>query len=435
MLIQFSFNNYKCFKDETVLNLEASGKSKDIYYSHPAGKNMKVVKTAVVYGANASGKTKLFEAFRFLKTFVCPPISNNRIPLLDYWKTTYDMFRLNTEMAKKASFFEAVFLIDGIQYRYGVELTAEKIVSEWLYMKKQREINVFSREEGKPISYNKEQANSKIASNIISANMVSAASSFLTVLHTFNEPLANKVVEWFQKAVVVSANDIRTPNESYPIPVMADESKRGDIVSFLKAFDINVEDARLHEIRVEDIPDKIKAIVGADNMKGAIFDGLNMAHKLYNDLYEKIGNVWLSMEKDESYGTNRLFWLSWAIISSIRNGTVLFIDEFDSGIHPSVAKQIIELFYHCNSTAQLIINTQNASFLNYKTEERKKLFTKYQICLVNKNRYGESSLVPLTDFKDDLRSKLEERYLSGELEGTPYINSDAIFNLLDNKQL
>ena len=430
MLVQFSFNNYKSFKDDTVLNLEALGTSKKAYYSHPTGNSVSVVKTAVVYGANASGKSKLFEAFRFLKTFVCPPKSENRIPVLDYWKASYDRFRLNTDMVKRTSFFEVVCVIDGIQYRYGVELTAEEIISEWLYMKKLREISVFSRDEGEPIKYNKEQINSKIASNIISANMVSPSSSFLAVLQTFNEPLANKIVDWFRKAVVISANDIRTPIETLSIPMMADDNRRSEIVNFLKGFDINIEDAKLHEIRVEDIPDKIRAIVANDKKDGTFYDGVNMAHKLYNDLYEKVGNAWFSMERDESYGTNRLFWLSWAIITALKNGTVLFIDEFDSGIHPSAAKLIIELFYRCNSTAQLIINTQNSSFLNSKIDKSKKLFTKYQIFLVNKNRYGESVLTPLTDFKLDLRSKLDELYLSGALGGTPYINSEAVLSLL-----
>lgn len=434
MLIQFSFNNYKSFKDETVLNLQASGTAKGCYYSHSYGKGSKVVKTAAVYGANASGKTKLFEAFRFLKTFVSPPKTDNRIPVLDYWKASYDAFRLNTDMVGKTSFFEVVFLIDDIQYRYGVELTVEKIVAEWLYMKKQREINVFDREDGEAVKVNKEQINTKIANSIITAKMVSPVSSFLAVLQTFNEPLANKVVDWFRRAVVISANDIRTSNETFSIPMMANEERRVKIVNFLKAFDINVEDAQLHEIKVEDIPDKIKAIIGAEKMKTTVYDGVNMAHKLYNDMYEKVGNTWLSMEKDESYGTNRLFWLSWAIISAIRKGSILFVDEFDSGIHPSVAKLIIELFYECDTTAQLLINTQNVSLLNCKTEEGKKLFTKQQIFIVNKNRYGESSLVPLTDFKDDLRSRLDEHYLNGELGGTPYLNRDMVMSLINSEE-
>lgn len=433
MLIQFSFNNYKSFKDEAVLNLEALGTSKNAFYSHPAGNKTRVVKTAAVYGANASGKTKLFEAFRFLKSFICPPRSNDRVPMLDYWKILYDSFRLNVETANSTSFFEVVFLVDGVQYRYGVEMTAKEVVSEWLYKKHQREINVFEREKGKSIKFNKEQINSKIANSIISAGMVSGSSSFLVVLQTFNEPLANKVVDWFNKTIVISANDIRIPGESFSIPMMADDTQRGEIVNFLKAFDLNIEDAKLHELHVDEIPDKIKAIIGHENLKGSIYDGVNISHKLYNDLYEKIGNVWFSMEKDESYGTNRLFWLSSAIISAIKNGMVLFIDEYDSGIHPSVAKNIIELFYLCDSNAQLIINTQNASFLNSKTEENKKLFTKYQLFLVNKNRYGESSLTPFADFKVDLRSKLDELYLSGMIGGTPYINTEAAISLFKRR--
>ena len=429
MLIQFSFSNYKSFKDEAVLNLMASGTGKKNLYCHEVEGKTGLLKSVVVYGANASGKTKLFEAFNFIKSFISPPKRDNRIPVLDYWQTKYDGFRLNTVSEEANSFFETVMLIEGVQYRYGVELNEKVVLSEWLYMKRQREINVFARE-GADIKFNKEQVNVKVANNIISADMVSPSSSFLAVLKTFNEPLATKIVGWFDDAVVISANDIRSAGS---LQYLADEKKKKVITKFMKAFDFNIEDMNLHEIRIEDVPEKVKAMIGEENLSGPLYDGISTSHRQYNELYERVGDVWFSLEKDESYGTNRLFWLSCAIISALEKGTVLFIDEFDSGIHPYIARQVVDLFYRCKTKAQLIINTQNASLLRYKTEDDQKLFVKNQVYIVDKNRYGESTLTPLTDFSSDMRSNLENLYLDGDFGGVPYVSISGLMEFIQRE--
>lgn len=426
MLVQFSFNNYKSFKNETILNLVAYGAGKKPPYCHEVGDNAGLLKTAVVYGANASGKTKLFEAFKFMKTFLSPPKRDNRIPVLDYWQTKYDAFRLNTSSEQESSFFETMMMIDEVQYRYGVELNDKVVLSEWLYMKRKREINVFARE-GTNINFNKEQINTRVANSIISADMVSPSSSFLAVLKTFNEPLSTKIVGWFDDAVVISANDIRS---AVPLQYLADEERKKLITKFMKAFDLNIEDMNLHEVRMDEVPEKVKAMIGEENIAGPLYDGISTSHRQYNELYERVGDVWFSLEKDESYGTNRLFWLSWAIISALEKGSVLFIDEFDSGIHPLIARYVVEMFYRCQTKAQLIVNTQNASLLRYMTEEGKKLFVKNQVYLVDKNRYGESTLTPLTDFSSDMRSNLENLYLDGDFGGVPYVNVNGLMELI-----
>lgn len=123
----------------------------------------------------------------------------------------------------------------------------------------------------------------------------------------------------------------------------------------MKAFDFNIEGLSLHEISFDDIPEKIRAIIDVKEPKGAFYDGINTTHIVYDNLYERDSTTLFSLESDESFGTNRLFHLSWPIISAIRNGYTIMIDEIDSGIHPSIVKTIINIFTHCCSTAQLIL--------------------------------------------------------------------------------
>ena len=425
MLVQFSFSNYKCFKDEATLNLVAKNTKGKEHYSMATDFNYRVLKSVAVYGANASGKTKLFTAFKFLKMVIVPPKRDENVSLYDFWQTQYDAFRLNSQSQNDTSTFEVVFILDGIQYRYGIELNKERIVSEWLYSKDKREVAVFSREEGSVIKINESQIDSNIANTLISANMIASTSPFLAVLASFNDSLAKKIVNWFESVRIISANDLSFSETIRNI------DQKNSIITFIKAFDINIEDFMLHEIEFNEIPDKIKKILSKE-ISTRVYDGVQTTHKVYNELYEKTYEELFQLEKDESFGTNRLFALSWLLISSLKEGTVLFIDEIDSGLHPNIVKAIIDLYYKIDSKAQLIINSQNTTLLNSTDEDGDKLYRKDQIYLVNKNRYGESTLFPLTDFDGDLRSNIEKIYLDGNLGGVPFINISSIINMIKN---
>ena len=386
-----------------------------------------VVKTVPIYGANASGKSKVLEAFKFMKCVICPPMRKDKIPVFDYWQTKYDPFRLDTESHKKDSFFECIFILNNVQYRYGFEINADRITSEWLYQKKQREVLLLSRRNEKELYVNR-NLNQKIAESVTSAEMLSETVPFISILSTFNEPLCRSIVDWFAGVLVISANDIKAPGGLLTNPQRTDV-----IVKFLKAFDFNIEGLSLHELPYEDIPEKIKLILDVKDNSGRFYDGIHTQHIVYNDLYERDSVTNFRLEVDESFGTNRLFHLSWPIISAIREGRPLMIDEIDSGIHPNIVKIIIELFNKCNSNAQLIFTIHNTSMFNARGYNDLALFKKDQIYIVNKDRYGESSLMPITYFSSDLRSNIERAYLSGEVKGVPYIDIDAILDIMEDK--
>jgi hypothetical protein len=130
MLVQFVFENFKCFKDETKLSLVASHHIKENEDNVIKIDKHNLLKTVVIYGPNASGKTKLLNAFQFMRLMV-ERSTNNAVDR----EFSIDTFRLNTETKESPSFFEVVFILDQIQYRYGFELTRKKILSEWLYKK------------------------------------------------------------------------------------------------------------------------------------------------------------------------------------------------------------------------------------------------------------------------------------------------------------
>ncbi|MBR0037428.1 MAG: ATP-binding protein [Bacteroidales bacterium] len=435
MLVSFSFGNFKSFKEENTISFVAEQNETDGMYSAESPFEYSVLKAAAVYGANASGKSKLFEAFDCMRKLVCPPRNKKTIPVFDFWKTQFAPFRLSTASAGAPTFFEVVILIDDIQYRYGVELDGNGILDEWLYRKKERESLLLSRKKqdgnSAETKVGKAYINSRIYANVISAGMLTPDVPLLTLLATFNDELCKQIVVWFGRTAVISANDMMMPIEA-----LMDEGSKQEIINFMRSFDFNIEDLAMHEMSIDDVPDKIRSMISDEETKGPVFDGVQTTHRMYNELYERVGVNQFMMERDESFGTNRLLRLSWPILKALKEGRTLFVDEIDSGIHPFIVTAIIRLFYKAGNGAQLIINTQNTSLLScpigYEEngKDKKYLFRKDQVYIVNKNRYGESNVYPITHFQRNIRTSIEKMYLDGRLTGVPYVELDNIYDLI-----
>jgi len=426
MLAQFKFNNFKCFRDETVLNLVASNYFKEAPNNITSKGFYSVVNSAVVYGANASGKTKLFQAFNFMRTVVLHSANNknNRV-----WQDLYDTFRLNIASTNATSSFEVVFLLGNIQYRYGFELNKESIVTEWLFRKKVKEVCIIYRDDSE-LTYNSKYFNSKIAENLKSANMVRPDALFLSALSVWNDSLASDITKWFYNANILSTSINNFMGYSLS---KLDTPMKNRILSMLKGADIGIEDIEPNEISVDNIPDEIKRMLPKEALGGKFYNGIKTIHKVYDENQLSTGTIALTLENDESYGTAKIFALSAPIIDTLENGKILWIDEIDNGLHYQLLVALIKLFHSPKTNphnAQLIINTHNVGLLN---EEG--LFRRDQIYITSKNRYGESSIKPITDYSDRemirKSTKIGNLYLDGRLGGTPNLNDfeDSIIAL------
>ena len=425
MLVNFSFSNYKCFKDKVTLSLVSCDSKGDGIYSKRSEFSYSVLKSIVIYGANASGKSKLFDALLFFKSIVCPPKINKTVPLFDFWCDRYKPFGLNDYSETEPSEFEVVFIIGKIQYRYGIKIKKNKIISEWLYRKEQREAKSFVREDNKFDVTS--HIDKKIADNLIKSNMISESASFLTILKTFNEPLAIQICDWFNNISIISGNELMGSD----MTGLMDNDMKNKVISLIKNFDFNIEDFKPHEISKDDIPEKIKQSIGKEKLESAkFFDDMNTYHKFYNSNYERMeDDAVFSLSKDESWGTNRLVRLSLSIISALEKNSLIFIDEFDSGFHSLVLQGLMELFYlDKDSEAQIVCNLHNTSLLDAKLKHNptNKLLRKDQVYFTNKNRYGEATIDALTDYEGDLRSSIEKKYLSGEFDAVPCVNLNYI---------
>lgn len=413
MLVQFTFNNYKCFRGETTLSMVAGD------MRHPKGSTVpfadySILNTAVVYGANASGKTKLFQAFKFMTDMVFELANDNKYN----WKNDYAPFALSEDMAEKSSNFEVVFLIDGIQYRYGFEIDGDKVLAEWLYRKKKEERCILYRDE-EELTYHATYIRSSIADSLINAKMVREDTLFLAALAIWNDRFSRKMVGWFAGCNVLSASSNRFAGFSLE---KLNTSMKNQIMRFMQSADFNIDDMSIRESETDQLPDKIiDRIKTSRGQLPKFIDGVIVTHKTFDHYGLSHGNTAFMLEREESYGTYRMFALSAPIIDTLQNGKVLFVDEIDNGLHSDLLSAIVALFTSPETNkygAQLIINTHNRDLINSNLSK----FLPDQIWMTEKDRFGEATLKSVMDYKIDSKRPLEVLFREGRFGGVPYLN-------------
>lgn len=424
MLIQFSIKNFKTFKDKSVLSLIASNYDKETRELENIVSDklfgIRILKSAVIYGANASGKSKLLDAFAFMRYLVINSSKESQKG------ETIDVepFRLSTETENEPSEFEIIFIHNNILYRYGFEATTERIVSEWLFHKpKTKEVELFYRE-GSVITPH-ERSFTK-GSRVAKEGLVRDNALFISVAAQFNETKAINVIDWFKRFKAISG--LRESGyQGFTMGKTEDPEHKRKILELLKAADFGIQDIELQKLDVNSLPNgmpkelKDKIIKEVREEKKEYISDVLTVHKKYNAELKAVEKISLSLEHDESSGTKKFFALTGPILDVLENGYTLVVDELDSKLHPNLVCKIVSLFNSKEfntKNAQLIFNTHDSNLLSSG------LFRRDQIWFTNKNKYGEANLYSLADFKSDEVRKtdsFEDNYIRGKYGAVPYL--------------
>ena len=425
MLVQFSLSNFKTFKEKATLSLVASNYSKE-HDAHAQATmeptpGLRLLKSAVVYGANASGKSKLLEAIRFMKQFVLTSSKNSQTGD----QIAVDPFRLCTETEGKPSEFEIVFLLDGVLYRYGFEADKTHIVAEWLYFKpKTKEVELFYREGDDYSLHDRLFPKGKM---VVKEKLVRSNALLLSVAAQFNDAKAIAVLAWFERLTVIA------PGDSLHLPLYNAGSFERPLVSEKITELLMAADTGISEVLFNKEAEITKAAKGlplsygkslqfSDAMLLAPLTGnFKTGHKKYDGAKLNTSLTHFDMHTDESAGTQKLFQLAGPIVSALQNGSVLVVDELDSQLHHLLTSQLVGLFHSqsVNKTnAQLIFNTHNTTLLGTD------FFRRDQVWFVEKSRFGEARLFSLADFKTNVvrkNDRFEDNYLKGKYGGVPHL--------------
>ncbi|MBE9072475.1 ATP/GTP-binding protein [Microcystis sp. LEGE 08355] len=406
MLIEFSVGNYRSFKDVVTLSMVAADEAADNdeldkNNVFKVNQNFSLLKSAAIYGANASGKSNLILALYFMQSFV---INSSKLQITD--KIDLEKFRLSSETEDKPSFFKIVFYLDNKTYEYSFEVTQERVISEGLSCTpKTRKTNIFSREKDK-IKYSKSLMKGKDVKDLTKKNTL-----FLSIAAQFNDPLAGKILLWFSRLKIISGSQLENLRQLSIDYLSREQNLKNEIVSLIKKLDLSIKDMSIEVGRKpldnfhKDIPD-------------TVYNSIETYHEKYDLDGKVIGLESFQLNKHESRGTQKLFALLAPILSVLKASEVLIIDELDSLLHPLMAIAIIGLFNSQQTNpknAQLIFATHDVNLLSNQ------LFRRDQIWFTEKNRQEATDLYSLVEFDIDNNASFEQDYIQGRYGAIPFI--------------
>jgi len=431
MLIEFKVGNFLSFKETVTFSMVASdidSQDCDLDYNgvFSINKELKLLKTAAIYGANASGKSNLAKAFGFMKKFVIN--SSKEMQVTD--PIDVEVFRLSSEMEGSPSFFEITFFIDQKIYRYGFQITTEEIVKEWLYCtSKTREFNLFKRNK-KDITISKKYFGEGQGLE----QRTKQNSLFLSVSAQFNVKLSEQLLEWFADLRVLpgeSSSEHFYSNTT--LKLLESPKMKQDVIGLIKELDLSISDISIKKMSPEDLPQNMpeemkRAILSLPNYKYQV----QTFHDKYNKKGELIGQEQFDLDESESEGTKKVFYLSLLLLNALRNRQILVIDELDAKLHPLITHKIVQLFnsqeYNPHS-AQLIFMTHDTNLLNTSLFGSR-LLRRDQVWFTEKNQQGATDLYSLAEYDIKEDSPFEADYIHGKYGAIPFIGGFS--KLLEN---
>ena len=418
MIEEFSFGNFWSFKDIQTLNMTAAKiKSKkselDIINIFPINQDLSIIKAKAIYGANASGKSNIIKALVTFIRIIKDSVKEDRAISL------IDSFQLSSETDNKPTFFQLIFRIGKTRYRYGFEADDKSIKSEWLFSTpNKREQPLFIRENNQIIEINQTHFEEGILYQKLFQNskepIFTETSLFLTHLSSTGfGKLSKQLIKTISSISIISGLGDR---KMYGVAgdSLNDSIKKKFILNFLKNADIGIDDLDTVEITNDNLPDNLEEDVKEDLKKGKII--ISSRTKYDIDLKPE-GKSDFSFGMQESEGTKKMFELSPFIYRSLKDGTPLFIDEFDSRFHPLLTKKIVELYNsNENKKGQLIFTTHDTNLLSSD------LLRRDQIDFVEKDKYGASHLYTLVEIKGVRNdASFEKDYIQGKYGAIPFL--------------
>jgi len=413
MILNFKIKNFTSIKDEVVLDLRASSDNTLKEQAVFEGEGKAFLKATAIYGPNASGKSNVLKAFTVFRAMILESLLRSTLKS----DLPNRFFKLSSETIDKPSFFEVEFLIDDKVHIYGFEIDKQKICAEWLRQKKGKK-NLFKRV-GQEINSNRyfKEATATLkkqtAENVL----------FLTLLASNNGKLSQKIIEFFRNTNYVSGTQ-RGSTLGFSIDrfmesdQLAEKIKKLIIMADFGVVDIEASKTMMIAGDIDDIPDKLKQIIFAENSQ-VTAPQLKFYHELFDGKQKSVEKVALDFFSEESEGTRQMFALAAPIIDTLEKGKVLFIDEIDASLHPILCQYIVALFNSKEKNphnAQLIFTTHDVSLL------KNDLLRRDQIYFTEKNKYGATQLFSLADISERKGLDYAKRYLEGRYDALPYIS-------------
>ncbi|MCK4721517.1 ATP-binding protein [bacterium] len=436
MLVRFSVENFKSIREEQTLSMVASNYEKElpenvIELDVLGLKGVNLLKSAVIYGANASGKSNLLKAMEFMRNFV----ENSATEIKPGEDIKIEPFLLDSESQGEPTSFEMTIIVADVRFDYGFSLDDELVHEEWLIGYPKGRPSVYFERELEENGYYAYRFGRYVKKDINLLNKTRDNNLFLSIAAQFNNEQLLPIYNWFSTQLldIGPATIMGLPFKSSSSNAIVQKSGelKEQFLTLLRWADSSIEDVQLKPVDIDlnEMPGEFKQFLDS-----------------YNDLLEKAGGVKLEellvdarfkrrktengehaefTVGQESSGTLRLYSILGPFLQVNENGVCAFIDELDTSLHPHILRNLIIQFNSNDfntAGAQLIFTTHDSTLLSAD------LFRRDQIWLTEKSYEGNTVLYPLSDYKVRKGESLQKGYLAGRYGAIPFFGSNIVVN-------
>ena len=446
MLVRFTIENFLSFKKKTSFTMIPNEVRQKPFHKNKPVKGISTLKTSVIYGANASGKSNLAKAMAFGRFMVLRGFLSDEI-------IDYQTFRLDKSTQSASSMLEYEIQSVGKNYAYGFSFNKERILLEWLYeIDKTGQRCIFERDNQKQLldlTYILERNKKEEEKSFIEIIAKSTPDNQLC-LHEFSSKKVQgnvsdisdilNVYNWFRKVLTVIF-----PEDKYKEGILSEIADKEDVhdlfESLLSYFDTGVDGVKLEDVDINNIPVPSSIVeqirkellnTKTENRRSILStpDFTFFFTKKNNDIRVqkfmtkhtvKGSKVPVCFDtKDESDGTNRMIDFIPLIMDLLRGDNVFVIDEMERSLHPNLIYDIFDLFlnYANKTNSQLIVTTHESNLMT------RKLLRKDEIWFVTKDKDG-SHLYSLDEYNVKFDEHVMKDYLLGRYKGIPNLGIET----------
>ena len=413
MLIEFSVENFRSFRERATLSLEASTDDwlEDECVTTAGG--LRLLKSAAIFGANAGGKSNFLKAMAVFRNF----IRNSSKETQQGEKIPVTPFRLHTDTESAPTIFEAIFLQNDTRYRYGFGATVDEVETEWLFRQKDstRETCLFTREYPDDGLSPEFKISPEFPGRKRTGRRTRPNALFLSVAAQFNGAIAGEVFNWLNGFRNITGLDDVSNNAS-AARWLENKDYSAQIKELLRQADVGIEDLGAMEKPSYAFGDAKLDFLGFTPEPSF---SIKTYHQKFNPQQKPVGRVEFDLDDDESAGTQKFLALAGPFLQALTTGSILVVDELEARLHPLLTRALALLFNSPsnNRCAQLVFACHDDGLLDPKRIRRD------QVWFVARDDFGASRLYSLADFKVRKEAKFDKEYLLGQFGGVPRIRN------------
>lgn len=403
MLIEFSISNFRSFREKQTFSMVAAPRLRKRGNAfHPIVEGEKLpalLKTAVIYGSNASGKSNLIKALDLTRVVACrvPNVQNPPLPVTP--------FRFDSQLIDQPSRVELNFIYSGLRYEFKLALTSERIIEEKLTCfpkgKKNMLYHRYHENTGDKYEYGTSLEGGDDLHRLWEKS-TSPQILFITQAVSNSSESLNQLrlpLEWLREGIMYVPSKIDNWANGSRDLVESNPDYIKDISLFLQDLDIPVTNIRFDKYNHD----------GSGGLLNARRSKAILTHTT------ALGEVEFDFQ-EESDGTKNLFgfWLPWSVHANAIE-RILVVDELDSSLHPEIVASLVEIHTKASDPSQLIFTTHDTHLMDTK------LLRRDQFWITERDSNGATQLRSIHDFEGREGEDLEKRYYEGRYRGLPFI--------------